>query len=241
MGKQINSRLSNITTNWDELIAAHDHDCFDQEGARLRGEILRRYADCVFHYILSATKSYHASEDLTQEFALRFVRGDFRNANPQLGRFRDYLKVSLRNLVTDQVRAKSTDKNIETVGLSEIEAIAFDSLELDFAEQWRQRVLSITWRALEEFEAAKQTQYYSVLYLRTEHPNSSSEELARLFFEQTGQKVKADWMRQTLRRARQKFGELLIEEVGKTLNSNSRQEIKDELAELGLKKYVDPK
>ena len=241
MTSKFENRLSHITTHWDELIAAHDSECFDQEGAKLRGELLRRYSGCVFQYILGATKSHHAAEDLTQEFALRFVRGDFRNANPNQGRFRDYLKVSLRNLVTDYFRTKPKEKNFESIGHNQIQSAAFESLELDFAEQWRQRVLSIAWNSLKEFESAKQTQYYSVLFLRTEYPNSSSEELAILFSQQSGNQVKADWVRQTLRRARLKFAELLIEEVGKTLNSNSRQEIRDELAELGLKKYIDPK
>ena len=239
MTSKIENRLSNITTNWDELIAAHDAECFDKEGAALRGDLLRRYSGCVFQYILGATKSHHATEDLTQEFALRFVRGDFRNANPKQGRFRDYLKVSLRNLVTDYFRTKPKEQDFKVVSQYKTQMAAFDALELDFAEQWRQRVLSISWNALKEFECAKQTHYYSVLFLRTEHPSSNSEELARLFSEQTGKQVKADWIRQTLRRARLKFAELLIEEVGKTLNSNNLQEIRDELAELGLKKYVD--
>ena len=239
MTSKFETRLSHISTNWDELIAAHDDECFDQNGAVLRGAILRRYSSCVFQYILGATKSHHAAEDLAQEFALRFVRGDFRKANPEQGRFRDYLKVSLRNLVTDFFRGKPKEKDFELVGQHQVKSAAFDSLELDFAEQWRQRVLSIAWNALKEFEAAKQTQYYSVLFLRTEHPNSSSEELAIFFSEQTNKQVNADWIRQTLRRSRLKFAELLIEEVGKTLNSNNRQEIRDELAELGLKKYLD--
>ena len=241
MTSKLENRLSNITTHWDELIAAHAGERFDNEVAKLRGEMLRRYSGCVFQYILAATKSHHAAEDLTQEFALRFVRGDFRNANPNQGRFRDYLKVSLRNLISDYFRKKPKERNFDSIDQHEAENTALDSLELNFAEQWRRRVLSITWNALKEFESAKQTQYYTVLFLRTEHPNCSSEELATLFSDQVGKQVKAEWIRQTLRRARLKFSDLLIEEVGKTLNSNSRQEIRDELAELGLKKYVDGK
>ena len=239
MTSKLENRLSNITTNWEELIAAHDDDQFDQVGARLRGEILRRYADCVFQYILGATKNHHAAEDLTQEFALRFVRGDFRNANPRQGRFRDYLKTSLRNLVTDFFRSKANNESIEKLGDDLARSIALESLESTFAEQWRQRVLGITWNALQEFESAKQTQYYSVLFIRTQHPDSSSDDLAELFSEQKGRAVSAAWIRQTLHRARTKFAELLIDEVGKTLNSSSRQEIRDELADLGLKKYID--
>ena len=239
MTSRFDDRLSNITTNWEELIAAHDKDQTGETGARLRGEILRRYANCVYQYILGATKNHHAAEDLTQEFALRFVRGDFRNVNPGQGRFRDYLKTSLRNLVTDFFRARKNAESIEKIDDDQVHSVAIQTLELAFAEQWRQRVLGITWHALQQFELAKQTQYYSVLFLRTQHPNSSSEDLALLFSEQRDQKVSAAWIRQTLRRARAKFAELLIEEVGKTLRCKDTQEIRDELAELGLRKYVD--
>ena len=232
------NRLSNISTNWDELLAAHDEVSLDQKAAELRGALLRRYSSCAYQYILGATKSHHAAEDLSQEFALRFVRGDFRNANPKQGRFRDYLKMSLRNLVTDFFRSKPSDVEIGKLG-TQLPAVTLESLESTFAQQWRERMLSIVWNSLKEFEAGKQTQYYSVLFLRTEHADSSSEQLAKLFSEQTGKTVTADWVRQTLRRARRKFSDLLVEEVGKTLHSNSRQEIRDELAELGLKKYVD--
>ena len=238
MSSQSESRLSNISTNWEELIAAHDDDQFDHAGARLRGEILRRYANCVFQYILGATKNHHAAEDLTQEFALRFVRGDFRNVNQHQGRFRDYLKASLRNLVTDFFRSRTKDECMEILD-SQARSITFESLESTFAEQWRQRLLGITWSGLQEFELAKQNQYYSILHLRTEHPNSTSTDLAEFFFEQKGRKVTAEWVRQTLHRSRSKFAEILIEEVRKTLNSNSRQEIREELADLGLMKYID--
>ena len=234
----LENRLSNISTNWEELIAAHDELHVDRKSAELRGELLRRYSGCAYQYILGATKNHHAAEDLSQEFALRFVRGDFRNANPKQGRFRDYLKVSLRNLITDFFRSKPNDVEIGKLG-AEVQAVTLDSLESMFSQQWRERVLSIVWNSLKEFEAGKQTQYYSVLHLRTQHADSSSEQLAKLFSEQIGKTVTADWIRQTLRRARRKFSDLLIEEVGKTLHSNSRQEIRDELAELGLKKYVD--
>ena len=239
MTSKLDNRLSNISTNWEELIAAHDDNQFDQVGASLRGEILRRYANCVFQYILGATKNHHAAEDLTQEFALRFVRGDFRNANPRQGRFRDYLKASLRNLVTDYFRSRKSDESIEKLADEQARAVAFESLDSNFAEQWRRRVLGITWNALQEFESAKQTQYYSVLFLRAEHPSSSSDDLAELYSAQKSREVNAAWIRQTLHRARSKFAELLIEEVGKTLNSSSRQDIRDELADLGLKKYID--
>src|SRR3712207_7176976 len=51
-------------------------------------------------------RSEAAAEELLQEFAVRFLRGDFRRADPQRGRFRDYVKTALIHLVIDHQRAE---------------------------------------------------------------------------------------------------------------------------------------
>jgi len=234
----MDNRLSNISTNWDELIAAHEGENGDLNAAMIRGRVLRRYSGCAYQYTFGATKSHHAAEDLTQEFALRFVRGDFGKANPQQGRFRDYLKASLRNLITDFYRKKTTDGLLENGLALNSDSKEIDSLDVAFTEQWRQRVLSITWELLQKYEIEKFNHYYSVLHLRAQNPEASSSELALKFAQLHNKEVSPDWIRQNLRRARRKFGELLIEEVGRTVNSIDRNVVDDELASLGLKKYV---
>ncbi|WP_157665009.1 RNA polymerase sigma factor [Mariniblastus fucicola] len=233
----IEQRLSRITTNWDDLIAAHKSDSFDPAAAEQRGIILKRYAECIYQYILGATHCHHTTEDLSQDFALRFVRGDFRNANPDRGRFRDYLKRSLRNLVTDFFRRKNSKP--AGVDLKGAEANAIGSLDTAFTDQWRRQLLGITWESLKEHESNSGSLYYSVLYLRSQRPKLNSQSLAKEFTEQYQREVTADWFRQTLRRARRKFADLLVQEVGKTIQSDSKQELADELAILGLQKYVE--
>src|SRR5262249_42324166 len=51
-----------------------------------------------------------AAEELTQEFAVRFLRGDFRQADPSRGRFRDLLKRALRHLAIDYWRRQRAEK-----------------------------------------------------------------------------------------------------------------------------------
>lgn len=49
--------------------------------------------------------------DLTQEFFLRFLEDDFlRDAAPERGRFRTFLKMKLRDLVIDDLRRRSAQK-----------------------------------------------------------------------------------------------------------------------------------
>jgi hypothetical protein len=47
------------------------------------------YHRAVHRYLLGALRDEDAAEELFQEFALRFVRGDFRWADRGRGRFRD--------------------------------------------------------------------------------------------------------------------------------------------------------
>lgn len=234
----VDQRLNNISTNWDELIAAHAGEHDESIAATIRGQVLRRYAGCAYQYVFGATKSHHAAEDLTQEFALRFVRGDFAKANPQQGRFRDYLKASLRNLITDFYRNKATEGAIESALAIHSANKEIKNLDIEFSQRWRQRVLSIAWESLQSHENEKSNHYYSVLHLRAQNPEASSSALANQFAQLHNKDVSADWIRQNLRRARRKFGELLLEEVGRTVNSTDRNIVDDELARLGLKKYV---
>ncbi len=232
----LEQRLSKITTNWDDLIEAHQSHAYEPEAARKRGAILRRYAACVYQYIFGATRCHHASEDLSQEFALRFIRGDFRNANPDCGRFRDYLKRSLRNLVTDHFRRQSS--NAVSGNMEQAESKTIATLEKEFSSQWRKQLLGSSWESLREHQESAGNQYYSVLQLRSELPNANSDQLARQFSIHHDRDVSADWFRQNLRRARLKFSQFLVKEVGRTIQSDSEDDVKDELAELGLQKYV---
>ena len=52
-----------------------------------------------------------------------------------------------------------------------------------------------------------------------------------------GRPVKADWVRQTLKRARDKFTELLLEELSRSLDNPTRERLEEELTDLGLLSY----
>ena len=60
----------------------------------------------VFRYLLRAVRDTSVAEDLTQEFALRFIQGRFGNANPDQGKFRNYVKSALFRLVQDHYRER---------------------------------------------------------------------------------------------------------------------------------------
>src|SRR5262245_56723641 len=64
-------------------------------------QFLTRYYQPVKRYLLACLGDPDAADEVWQEFSLRFVRGDFRNADPEKGRFRDLLKSALYHLIVD--------------------------------------------------------------------------------------------------------------------------------------------
>jgi RNA polymerase sigma-70 factor (ECF subfamily) len=236
-GNSENSRLSAITTNWEEVIAARG----DASGST-RNQILIRYAACAYKYILQAARNADLADDLSQEFALRFVRGDYRHADPTKGRFRDYLRASLRNLVTDYYR-KNKDLALSAAVAERLpdEQMVDQLADLDreFQQNWREHVLGLAWEALRQSDSSRSNDYFTVLKFRSLHPDASSKEMADQLSVQLGQAVSPEWVRKKISRARQKFAELLASEVRHSLSDKSEEAIREELASLGLLKYTE--
>src|SRR5690349_5073543 len=91
-------RLSRITTMWTMLGRAHGAGTAARDAQEL---LMERYYGAVYKYLRRSLGNDDAAEDLFQEFALRFVRGDFRRIDPAKGRFRNYLRTVLVHLIDD--------------------------------------------------------------------------------------------------------------------------------------------
>ena len=231
------TRLSGVQTLWSQVRLAHDDAA--AAGRAARAALLDRYAGAVRRYLLAAVRDRTAADDLAQEFALRFLRGDFRNADPGRGRFRDYVKVAVLNLVTDHHRRqKARPVPIPPEDLNRPESA--DSDEGVFRESWRDELLDRAWAALAAVERDTGRPLHTVLTFRATNPKASSTEMAEQIGAQRGQAVTPAGVRQTLHRAREKFAELLLEAVADTLDEPTRDRLADELEELGLLGYCKP-
>lgn len=234
-------RISQLQTKWDEIFAAHQEQLSEGkvDGSRVRSaqaNVLARYGNCIFEYLLGATRGNHVvADELAQEFAYRFLRGDLSRAHPAKGRFRDYLKSALSNLVTDYFRRQQQAKQHPLPHA--IESDPFREISETFNQSWRQRAIQQTWAELERFEMGRNNFYYTVLRLRVDRPDESSIELAHRLSDQLGQPVTSDWVRQKIHRARQKFATLLVAEVRKTVEND--EQLNEELADLRLLKYLE--
>ena len=79
---------------------------------------------------------------VSQEFALRFLRGDFRNADPGKGRFRDFLKRAVYHLMIDHHRARRAHaRPLDEAGEPEDLGPSIADLDASFVESWRDELL----------------------------------------------------------------------------------------------------
>jgi RNA polymerase sigma-70 factor (ECF subfamily) len=226
----LEQRLSDMSTLWTKLLQAHQ----GTTGAEVSlAELLLRYSGAAYRYLLAAVREPDVADELSQEFAVRFLRGDFRRADPQRGRFRDYLRTSLIRLVNDYHRARQAWPRQLHSDAPEPAAPAAGSGEANFVASWREELLERTWRAL----ARVNPTYHAVFLFRIENPDVAAPQMAEQLAERLGKTYTSAAMRKTLQRAHEKFAELLLDEVSASLPDATLQALREELQELDLLRY----
>ena len=229
-------RISQISTNWHEIFASRSASALGAETAR--HALVLRYCGAVYHYLLSATGDVHAADDLSQEFALRFVRGDFHRADPAKGRFRDFIKTILYHLVVDHFRArKRAHPPIGNEELLQDPESRAEPSHAVFVRHWRQEILNRTWQELQQSGGAG---YFECLQWKASNPDGRAAAGATELALRLHRTITPASFRQTLLRAREKFAELLIREVSFSLGTADAGSVEEELAELELIEYCRP-
>ena len=233
----LDQRLSRISTMWTVMRQAHDSGA--DAAAAARQELMQRYCGAVYRYLISAVRDPHETEDLTQEFALRFIQGRFRHADPARGRFRDYVKTALFHLVDDYRKRQRKGPQHVPLEAHEPANPDADAAEADraFLESWRQELLARAWKALAAVQEESGQPYYTVLRFRVEHPELQSPQMAERLAAELGKPVTAVALRQVLHRARDRFADLLLQETRRSLGDAGADRLEEELADLNLLKY----
>jgi RNA polymerase sigma factor (sigma-70 family) len=234
------ARLSQIQTMWTVICRAHG-DGPEEAVHAAQVQLMDRYGKVVQRYLLGALRDPHAAEELTQEFALRFVRGDLKGADRHRGRFRDFLKGTLFHLIGDFHRRKKKEPFPLEADQDRSDAESIDSeSDRQFLESWRAELLEQAWKSLATLEQETAQPFHSVLQFRAQHPEMRSTEMAEQLSQELGRAVNAAWVRQTLHRAREKFAACLVDDVQATLDSPTVEQLEDELIVLGLHGYCQP-
>lgn len=226
--------LAQISTVWSVVLKAKD-------GAGVSVEVVTsffaRYQSAVYRYFLTSLNRPDVAEDLTQDFALRFVRGDFSKIHPDRGRFRDFLRVALANQLRDYYRRQKLREGCEIGEADPVDSKSDDDTTTTFDETWRMELLSQTWSALEQHQQATGQMYFAALKLKATESSRSSAELAEIYSRQVSVSTSDEAFRKTLQRARHRFAELLLQAVAETLAIPTRDELECELIELKLLSY----
>jgi RNA polymerase sigma-70 factor (ECF subfamily) len=224
-------RLSQMSTHWPELARARADGAADARRA-----VLFRYGGAVYRYLLAATRDPHAADDLSQEFALRFLRGTYDHADPAKGRFRDLVKTVLHHLVVDHYRTRK-GVPLPDNGCSVAGPPTGAEADEEFLPHWRGELLDRAWDELRTAERASGRPVYTVLKWRVDHPDLSAAAGAAALGTATGSPVAPDGFRQWLHRARGQFADLLWSEVAFSVGTTSPETVAAELAALGLLRY----
>jgi DNA-directed RNA polymerase specialized sigma24 family protein len=195
-----------------------------------------RYGAAVRAYLRALLPTQDDADEVEQEFLLQVVAKGFPTAAPQRGRFRHYLIAIVRNAAYAYLRKRSRQPAV--VGdLSHIPTEA--SADREWQRSWRECVLRNTWNVLRDPQKRnKGTLCHSVLKASVEHPEEDSTALAARVSQSTGQALSAEALRKQLSRARQRFGELLVDEVSRTISDVTPELLAEELRDLDLMKYV---
>jgi RNA polymerase sigma-70 factor (ECF subfamily) len=234
---ELENRLSHITTLWTLVHQAHTDVKAASRSAQ--EQLLQRYSGAVYRYLLASVRDPHTADELFQDFSLRFLRGDFRRADPGRGRFRDLVKTALCHLIIDHQRRQKSRRAAALEQLPEPAVSDPSTLASDrqFLDSWREALLDRAWSALAAAEQETGQPFFTVLRFRAEHPGLPSPRMAEQLAASMGRSWSAEGLRQVLHRARTRFAEVLLNEVSASLDNADREAVERELDDLGLLTY----
>jgi RNA polymerase sigma-70 factor (ECF subfamily) len=235
----LNQHLSQIQTLWTLVRQAHAEAPDAVRAAQQ--QLLDRYGGAVRRYLLGALRDEDAGSEVFQEFAYRLLHGDLRGADPERGRFRQFVKGVLFHLVADyHKKRKRLPQPLHPDAPEPAAEASTAEQDREFLTSWRDELLARGWTALEAFEKESGKPFYAVLRFRVDHAELSSAQLAEQLGAQMGKSLTAAGVRQTLHRAREKFADLVLDQVVQSLENPSAEHLEQELIDLGLLDYCRP-
>src|SRR4026208_1344823 len=112
-----------VTTRWSLILSGADSENGDREIREALAELCRIYWRPSFFFVARRGYSPEDAEDLTQDFFLRILKGDWlQKADPRRGRFRSLLLESVQNFLND-----ATDRTKASKRGGDVTFISWDS------------------------------------------------------------------------------------------------------------------
>jgi DNA-directed RNA polymerase specialized sigma24 family protein len=201
--------------------------------------IVMRYANAVQRYLNALIKNRHDAEEVAQDLFLWISERGLPRARKDRGRFRDYLKAVVRNAALNFLTRKPPKRpsSMDLRHLPAPEVLCIPDQE--WILHWRSCLLNRTWRRLKRYqERTPDNLFYTVLRLSLANLNDTSEALAERTSQLVRRPIRADAFRKQVSRARRMFAQFLVNEIAKTLDRPTPDQIEEELLDLGLLPYV---
>src|ERR1043166_2868578 len=222
-GALVPQRKEFNTTHWSVVLAARGESTDAQEALE---KLCRIYWYPLYAFVRRQGHSAEDAEDLIQGFFARLLqRKDLETVQRERGRCRAYLLVSLKHFtLNEQLRARAEKRGggHSLISLDEVEAEKrfaqepFDKSppEKIFERRWALALLDkVLERLRQEHEATGRLRLFESLrwFLSAEPAEQSQAEIAVKLGVSTGA------VKQAVRRLRQRYRELLHEEVADTV------------------------
>lgn len=195
-----------------------------------------RYGAAIIAYLTALLCDRDSAEEVLQEFLVRLVERGLPDRMPDRGRFRDYLKVTIRNAAITEIRKQRVRQSADV----DIESLSWIAdADANWTTEWRSCLLDSAWRKLEQHQRKSSGNFaYSCLKISVDFPDNDSNRLAERLSESTGVATSATAFRKQLSRARKRFSELIRNEIANTLDEPTAEFIDAEIAELGLRPFI---
>jgi len=205
-----------------------------------RATVVLRYRAAIRRY-LGGWFQVADADDLAQEVFTRILDGNCGIWNARKDRFRAFLLRLVQKIGWEFIRmGRNKRALIREVPEVATEQSGGDAVEdPEWLSKYRISILDRAWGRLEVFQSeTTDNAYFTALRLKVDSPESSSEELAAKLSESDGRTFTAEGYRQTLHRARTKYGRFVCADVRDSQPHPTRPAIEEELCDLELMDQV---
>jgi RNA polymerase sigma-70 factor (ECF subfamily) len=204
-----------------------------------------RYATAIRRYLGAILRDDFAVDEVTQELMVRLLEKPIVPTQITRGRFRDYLKVMVRNtaltwLRREKNRAPASSDLLDTTPDRHDDPQT--KAEKHWNEEWKRCLLERVFDDLDLHERENpQSRCHRVMKLTIELGDEyDSTELASKLSKEVGETIKPEAFRKQVSRAKRLFVRYLLREVARTLEQVSIAALEEELADLELLSLIEP-
>ena len=225
------------TTHWSTILSAKEAG--STEAAASLEALCRTYWPALYAYIRREGHDPHDAQDLTQAFFAHLLQRDFlENVRPHKGKFRSFLLAALKHFLCDQwdkARAAKRGGGQTLLSLDACDAEELYQLQAHteqapdhvFQQRWALTVLANALARLkDEFVAAGKADEFEQLktFLSTPTRDGDYDAVA------AARGTAVDLIRVKVHRLRQRYGQLIREEIAQTVASPA--DLEEELQQL---------